>query len=173
MNKSPHKAQAEFRFLLIMLVLVALLGVPTFISLTQAPPLEAQAIQLNQVNNETRTPASLSFDSNQIMTAPSQKSSTSLLNLDCKRKNLKKEVDSSYVRLMGSPCKNTDGLEIVNKSNGFSASVIFIRGRNFTTDFIDLSEGENNLEITETQDNGTKISRNFTVFRRTPATAKN
>jgi hypothetical protein len=167
MKKSLQKAQTEFRFLLIMLVLVVLMGVPTFISLTQAPALEAQAI------HETRTPASLSFASNEITTVQAHTNPAPLLNLDCKRKNLKKEVDSSYVRLMGSPCKNTDGLEIVNKSNGFSASVIFIKGRNFTTDFIDLSEGENNLEITETQDNGTKVSRNFTVFRRTPATVKN
>jgi hypothetical protein len=93
-----------------------------------------------------------------------------LLNFDCEKADLFQEVQASFVRLVGTPCEQTEGLEITNQSNGFSAAVIFTKGHHFTTDFIDLKEGENSLQIVSTQTDGSKVSQIFKVTRRSPAT---
>ncbi len=164
MKKTPKRIKSESQFLLIMATLVILMSVPTVLSFLKAP--EAEALEVQKL--DSRAPASIGTVVTSVKKTNPSSSSMSLLNFDCKKKDFKEEVSANYVRLVGSPCKDAEDLEIINTSNGFSASVIFTKGHNFTTDFIDLKEGENNLEITETDAKGIKVSHNFKVTRRTP-----
>ena len=156
------QAKIESKFLTITGVLVALLGAPAFISLLKEPT-KADVVLVNS----SRAPASV-VDTN-IETEPAPSSQTSLVKYDCKSTATTSELRSNFVRFSGVPCLNTKDIEITNTTNGFSASVIFTKNQKFTTDFIELKEGENNLEITTTQNDGAKTSKIFKVLRRMPA----
>lgn len=90
-----------------------------------------------------RQPANVSFASGKTGGARSQAQET--LNWDCKT-NKFAPVDNSHIRLKGRHCQPMGGetLRVHNKTNGYTAAV-FHDKRNFSTDFIDLSEGENIL----------------------------
>lgn len=98
-----------------------------------------------------------------------------VMNYDCKQLS-DVEVDGTLLRLKGqdSTCMNdkwTD-ISITNHTNGFTASVIFLKN-GFTTDFIDLNEGENKLEIQAKDDKGQVVSQKITVKRRSIASVEN
>jgi hypothetical protein len=163
MKTSSLRLKSEIQFLLITGALVLVLGISGILSLLREP--EAQAM-VPAKKIETRTPASANAKTESpSLVESSNISATSLLRFDCERNQLKEDVSASYVRLAGTPCGKAEDLEVVNKTNGFSAAVIFTPGGKFTTDFIDLQDGENQLEVTETQSNGTKVSRLFQVIR--------
>ena len=166
--------------MLVLGVSVVLFGVPAMLSLLNAPELE----QLTVKKVDGRTPASeglpkqTKVDTVSVMTSSSHShqkkgASTALVQYDCDGKNAQQEVSGNYVRLTGLPCEDFEDLEITNQTNGFSAAVIFMKGKKFTTDFIDLKEGENNLEITAKLTDGSRISQIFKVIRRVPAAVVN
>lgn len=169
MAPTSQVQKAESRFLLLVGTFAILFGVPAVLSFLKAPDVQSLSVQ----KLEARTPASVSTqegDSQALLTAAVPASnSTSLIQYDCESTSLQEEVRGSYVRFTGLPCKNVEDLEITNQTNGFSAAVIFTKGHKFTTDFIDLKEGENDLLINVVQSDGTKVAKTFKVVRRVPA----
>jgi hypothetical protein len=180
MRQTSQRNKADAQFLLIAGMLVILLGVPTVYSLIKEPT-ENSSVVVHSASNSGRRPASYELDMEDgfnvsIKKDPNfkedlQARGPALVEFNCAKKDIQKEVDSGHIRITGSPCKPTDKLTVLNKSNGFSASVIFTKNQKFTTDFIDLKEGENSFEITTIAKDGSQQTRYMKVMRRLPATA--
>ena len=172
MDQASQVKKAESQFLLVIGTIVVLVGVPTVLSVFRAPDF---APMVSAQKLDSRSPASEqnANESNGTKIGADslvrEISSTALIQLDCENQQGSTEVSGNYIRMTGSPCEDFEDVEITNKSNGFSAAVIFTKGHQFTTDFIDLKDGENNLEIIATRADGSKTSNFFKVIRRAPA----
>lgn len=93
------------------------------------------------------------------------------LEWDCRDAKDVPVVKGSHVRLKSKYCDKTEKPEvrIVNRANGYTASV-FLAAKGFSTDFIDLREGLNEISIEWTSAKGEPVRRAFHV-RREPAVA--
>jgi hypothetical protein len=78
-----------------------------------------------------------------------------------------KEIDGTHVRIKGL-LKGFKTESILNETNGFTAS-IFLTGNEFTTDFIELKEGLNLIQVDLTDAKGQKVTKKIEVTRRAPA----
>lgn len=145
-----------------------LFGGPTIHSLVKEPSPQPKVVaHLSASSN--RSPASLD-ESIGSKPAPVAVSSPTLIEFGCKSKGeVVQEVDSGHIRITGTTCRPVEKLTVMNKTNGFSASVIFTKNKKFTTDFIDLKEGNNSFEITSTEKDGSQQIRVMNVVRRVPA----
>jgi hypothetical protein len=134
-------------------------------------PVQAKAV-VELAKDSPRHPASA-----EELEAPKKNaihSKSVVMNYDCKKVS-DVEVDGTLLRLKGqdTACMSetwTD-ISITNHTNGFTASVIFLK-KGFTTDFIDLNEGENQLEIQAKDDKGQKVSQRIKVKRRSIASVQ-
>jgi hypothetical protein len=146
-------ASTERKFIAITLLLVVLLGVRTAESLMEE---DAQQNSVYAVENGAdaedaavaRAPASI--PQNAVAVKPS---SMALVDLDlscAKKPEAVFKISGNFVQLKGKNClKNfkEDKIEIINKSNGYTAS-IFPFGRNqYQTDMIQLVNGDNEITI--------------------------
>lgn len=170
-KKASQRAKLESQFLSITGLLVALIGGPAFLSILKEPL--AQKVVARTVDS-SRAPASFQSEAAPLFVANSneektQVTSLSTLKLNCEDGLIKKEVDSNFIRLKGELCQNEQEMSILNRSNGFSASLFLGKNKKFTTDFIDLKEGENLLELTSIKQDGTKVLKSIHVHRRSPA----
>lgn len=165
----------ESRFLIITSFLVLLVGAPAIYSVVKEPQVLAERNHSgaeNSKNENSRKPASvvaqLISGSDEVVVKTQGITESVTLNLGCDSKD--QEVTGTHLRVTGSSCANEDvkELSVVNVSNGFTAAVIFTKGNAFTTDFIDLKDGENNFEILTTDGRGQKSKRSF-VVKRLPA----
>ena len=164
MSKTSPQADLDSRFLTITATLLALVGAPAFFSLVQEPK---QVVQVSQAEPLARSPASLSEEGSQGL----QLAKNTSLDLTCDAAEKIEDVQANYLRLKGSPCLDSEVGEITvtNKTNGFTAEVIFTQDSKFTTDFIDLKVGENKIEIETLGKNGTKTTQLVIVNKRSPA----
>lgn len=117
-----------------------------------------------------RTPAdrdiaSIDDDSSKVVETSK---TTSVLTLECSNKE---DIVSwtQQIRLKGHLCKDSGNLSITsikieNKRNGYVATV-FHQDRDFTTDFIQLSEGANELLVKHTLSDGQVEEFNLVVNR--------
>jgi hypothetical protein len=166
----------EQRFLLMTVFLVALVGAPAVYSVVREPQeltAEAATENLNpDADSAQRSPASIESNS---QGRSAIKSKSVVLDYTCKGKSKTFEVDGTLMRLKGKGCLNENwkDLTVVNQTNGFTASVIFLKSNDFTTDFIDLKEGDNHLSIQGTDETGKAVTQKFVVKRRFPASAEN
>lgn len=79
------------------------------------------------------------------------------LQLNCKNAASSNpwQVKASLVRLSGYGCvKKGANMDIVNHTNGRIATVFPLEEDGFTTDYMDLSEGENEVSITTQEVDG-------------------
>jgi hypothetical protein len=96
------------------------------------------------------------------------------LNLPCTGKSLF-APSVTQVRLIGSACGGKLKIEksdILNESNGFSATVFVTGTETFETDYISLSPGPNRIRIQHAFKSGEHEDREY-LIERTPATAAN
>lgn len=86
--------------------------------------------------------------------------------------DLSREIEGTHLRLKGAT-KNNRLDSVTNGSNGFTASV-FLNGADFTTDFIELNEGVNEIQIEGADAKGAPLSRKLRITRRaSPGGAQN
>jgi hypothetical protein len=157
---SKQEVRSELHFMFVLLLLVAVAAVPVFLSFHS----DEKDPVVVEVKHElpVREPAS-----QPEVVGANTKAAT--LHVGCKKEVQQQEVSSNYVRIEGAPCASTDSIQIVNQSNGFSASVFFNRDNSYTTDFIDLSEGDNELKLNIANSDGTQTQKTVHVSRRIPA----
>ncbi|MBO9666272.1 MAG: hypothetical protein J7501_05615 [Bdellovibrio sp.] len=149
------KKPSEIHFIAVTFVLVVLLGARTFASLTE--PDQVASVVVPAVASK----ASVSVSSRQPASIPSSevvpgKVETSLhqsadFDLDCTKKSATKlDIKAGYVQFRGKSCVrgfSVSEIEIVNKSNGYTASV-FDRGSDkYQTDLIQLKHGDNEIAV--------------------------
>jgi hypothetical protein len=155
----------EIRFLLVSFSILVVLGVPAAYSLVQDPATGATA----EVASSSRQPASLESSGEQVRNAVKTHSVT--LDWNCGKENSLQQVDGTHLRLRGHLCRQqrSESFSVVNESNGYTAAVILTGDQQFTTDFIELKDGDNNFQIAYYDQNGSKEIRHLTVKKRLPA----
>lgn len=156
----------ELRFLLVSMSILAVIGVPAAYSLVQDPTQKSPGV----VSSGTRQPASTEEATGE-MVRNSAKARSVTLDWDCKNQATSEEVDGTHLRLKGHLCglQNTDSFSIVNQSNGYTAAVILTKNKEFTTDFIELKDGDNKFQIAYVDLKGKKETRQLTIKKRMPA----
>lgn len=161
----------EQRFLIATILLVGLIGTPAVYSVVKDPTAgkSRQAKIGTVVAPAGRQPANSEKSDSPSRTETRSKSV--VLDYPCQNRGKTLEVDGTLLRLKGGSCisKKWQNLLVVNQANGFTGSVIFLKDSRFTTDFIDLQEGDNQIRIQGQDEKGRFVSQVLTVKRRTPA----
>lgn len=163
-----RKVSPDLRFLGIVFLIVAALGVQTLASLSHedAPGARIAA---------PATPAAATDDSRQPASLPSPEmkpasAMNDVFDIDCKKNEAAFEVSAGQVRFRGKTCfsgENLDRLEILNETNGSTATILR-RGTNaFETDLIPLNDGANQVKIASLDQSGRRVERIFKVVSTT------
>ena len=111
-----------------------------------------------------RRPASLP---KAIEAAPSFDMKSSLIEINCGRKLAHEmRVNSPWAQIKGRYCKPSKGkvVEVINKSNGFTASLFDFEGELYKTDLIQLSQGPNEIQIRSTLADGQSEEQTIIVY---------
>ncbi len=165
----------EQRFLLITSFLVALIGAPAVYSVVKEPQSLESLAKKQTSTSQDRSPASVKPIVSESSQKNAIKSRSVVLDYSCAHEKSSKEVDGTLLRLRGKGCKNSQwkNVSVVNQTNGFTATVVVLKDNQFTTDYIDLQEGDNQIAIKGTDENGKSVNRTFVVKRRFPASTEN
>lgn len=143
----------DTQFLFITALLVLLLAFPTFHTLTKNEVEEVTAEQITRVDGVaegSRAPASVPGKVPTVKLKPVLSQFTQY-DLSCAKKGLSElKVSGSYVQFQGKNClKNfkVSDIEIINKSNGYTASIFGSGTDKYQTDLIQLQKGDNEITI--------------------------
>lgn len=169
---SMKRTPTEFQFIMITLLLVAMLGVPTAYSLIDEDISQELAVAEPNKQDEQaagdRSPASVST---KLGHAKSSLFSMTNLDLSCAQSfESSFKVVGQFVQFKGKNClKNfkQDHIEIVNKSNGYTASIFSFGKDQYQTDMIQLMGGENEITIRYNSPAGTKYEKTIKVLAST------
>ena len=97
-----------------------------------------------------------------------------LMEINCGQDNQLLEAWGPRLRLKGTLCVPQDAsvtsTKVSNKTNGYAATV-FRQSGQFTTDYINLNEGKNEINILFETESG-PVEKNVTVIRNSPAQAR-
>lgn len=152
----------EWKFLATTAFLVATIAIPTLASLVSTEDADApKAMMLRPLEQKARAPASLPHMNAPKKAVVIESTKQELGNLlsnnavsfdfSCaKIKSKEFKVDGGFLQLKGKDCSKgaqMPKLSITNKSNGFTASVFFMNGKEYQTDLIQLQEGVNQISI--------------------------
>jgi hypothetical protein len=167
-----HRQELNFLGQLVVLVFIA--GGYAVLSLSSPLPIETKARPSIEVSEEDinlgpdkakkdeRLPASVA-SINAATTITASKSVVSSVNWNCQNKGGETiETESLQLRLKGF-CKEVASLNIINASNGYTASVFTNENSEYSTDFIQLSIGENILKIQSTNEKGEIVEKQIKV----------
>ena len=151
----------ERHFILTTAAIVFVLGLPVYFNIAQTPKVQ-QKIDATKIND--RTPASVVIK-DQLLTSYHFSKSQSVES-NCEDNQRIDQLKGSHLRLKGTSCGlNQNEIRIINQTNGFTASVIQTKNFTYTTDFIDLKEGLNNIEIVHLSDNKVLKTQKISVQR--------
>lgn len=166
------RQSSDTHFLFITLVLVLLLGIPIFHTLTaedEMPEVAVASLGTAGVEAGGRGPASIPTMV-PVRAGKATLGMTSLAtsyDLSCSKKGLQKiNVNGSYVQLQGKNClKNLSSgdIEIVNKSNGYTASIFNSGSNQYQTDLIQLRGGDNEIVIRYRERSGKPVEETIHV----------
>ncbi len=159
-------------------IAVSILGIFSSVLLLSDPP------QVNSDEIPAATSSSLfSLNSTVLnrslasVTGALGPSSDILLNLNCAEVSQSLETSSPRFRLRGDNCvggadkSSVINTQIKNTSNGYVATVFHRTPQTFTTDYINLNEGKNEIQV-RFESQGQAVEKTVTITRQ-PATAKN
>jgi hypothetical protein len=154
---------SERNFIFVTLVLVLALGGQTVASVLREDVSETAVADVAMPSKDGRQPASLAG------AKPLKTSLSQMLDLDlsCSKK-MKKifSVSGNYFQLKGKNClKNfkQEQIQIVNQSNGYTASVFAFGHNQYQTDMIQLRDGENEITIRHQSASGSVFEQTFKV----------
>ena len=94
-------------------------------------------------------------------------STDAMFEINCSDSDQKLETSSQRFRLKGQACTNESAAlstQIKNRSNGYIATVFHRDPQSFTTDYINLNEGQNEIAVKFATQNGL-IERTITITR--------
>lgn len=142
---------AEFKFIIIFLVLVtAVSGFTNFEVLNEAPPNNLKEtvllakVEAVPVLPKTRGPASIQPE------AGTSLSKSFFCNHSYDNKTASSKVSKNLVMLNFKLCKDQKkiaAVSLMNKTNGFKAQIFQPDVESYKTDYIQLSEGSNNIVV--------------------------
>jgi hypothetical protein len=171
--------RAKKKFTRLLLLIVCGLGLTSTAFLLSDPPIADSA----NFDYDNGSPSLFEKNSNIISqrglasVGAIEQKLDSVFDFDCNNLQQTFATAKPRFRLKGTGCGNTptsnesdSATQVQNESNGYVGTVFHRTPGAFTTDFINLSEGENKIKITF-DSNGEKIEKNFTVVR-APAAVK-
>jgi hypothetical protein len=142
----------DFRYVKVMAVrlLVFLVLTLTFVNADAFRDYYRTAI--SQPSQNQRSPSAIP-----TVKTPHFDMKNSLIEINCGRKLAQEmRVNSPWAQIKGRYCKPSKGkvVEVINKSNGFTASLFEFEGENYKTDLIQLSQGINEIQIRSSHSDG-------------------
>lgn len=163
--------KSENRYLFLTFLLLVLIGAPGVYSIVKVPnELEASSSMI-----ASRSPASVDVQDDSLTQVRGKNSVTALsvtMDFACQKKNQDevRYTEGSLLRLKSDDCliEKWKEVSIINRTNGFTASLIHFK-KGFTTDFIELEEGENLLAFDGIDEKGQKVEMKIKVNKRLPA----
>lgn len=167
-DSSALQNQMEKHFLVTTAVLVVFLGLPALYSMLK-PPHSSDSLAAQSPGKTDRRIASVSLEHDDV---PQNEFNQSVsMDVSCQGPLQLGDVQVGHLRFRGAFCGSLiETVEVKNITNGFTAAVIALRDNQFTTDFMDLTEGENKIQISRKTDLGVQV-QDVTV-RRAPAAIK-
>lgn len=155
---------AEYKFLFISALAVLLLGFKTVDSVLETPltaPVASLAIDTGitdkAAKNPPRGPAAI---------VPASRLPDHHLNFHCQKEGKKSwSTDGSFFQIRGQGCAKVtaDKIFVVNRSNGYTASIFPLGGSEFQTDLIQLKNGDNHILIQYQNASGKKIEQQLLI----------
>lgn len=147
----------ENKMIAITAVLVVLMAFPTYQTLAQNDEVKAEEAAVVIADSE-RKPASISAPSLKDL---KPRAHFQTVDLKCAKKMFSPlNIEGGYVQFQGKNCLNNfkeGDVQIINKSNGFTAS-IFLRGSDkYQTDLIQLQQGDNEIAIRYRESSGKSV----------------
>ncbi len=149
------RTSAEHKFLFISSILVFLLGVQTAASILDEPEQKIQRAPA-AIGKAVKNPSSNMPTSSQLVN----------LEFNCRKEERRQvAVKGSLLQIHGRECLTEDSspINIVNKTNGYTASVFPKGSEGFQTDLIQLTEGQNEIIIEYRSPSGKKFERQVLV----------
>ncbi len=152
----------DWKYLFATAFLVAIVAVPTLASLLSPDGQEDPVMVLRPQEQKSRQPASLprGFSPKKVVVIEdTAKELNNVLgdnlityNFKCPQSDASKifRVRGSYVQFKGLDCNKKSQaakISVTNKTNGFTASVFLLDGKQYQTDLIQLKEGDNQIRI--------------------------
>jgi hypothetical protein len=149
-----------------MLMAVSALGIcSTAVLVTDPPPSDPQNANIFNTSGSTLR---------SIASVESVPAYETLFNFSCDDNNQVLETSSTRFRLKGDSCtvEDTQPLttQVRNKTNGYVATVFHRAPLGFTTDYINLKEGKNEIDVRFETEKGT-VEKSLTIMRQ-PASVK-
>lgn len=156
---SKYQHNPENKFFYIVGLLVFLTSFPVLSSLLSDSHLQ-QDIYASAAGREPASTEPSAIDRNQSW----NKAKNSTLEISCKSLLTESQVLASHLRLLGQNC-NWEKIRVKNLRNGYTASVVVMDSARFTTDFIELSDGTNQIEISAIDSKGSEIINTVHIER--------
>lgn len=153
----------DSQIVFITLILVLVLAVPTIRSITTNGTESGQPEQKIKANVSVgRFPSSVSTEAN--VNVSSALREFAHYDLSCDKKGLSKKfkqtVAGHVIQLRGKICTpnlKESEIEIINNSNGFTASTFGNGSNKYLTDFIQLQKGDNEIVIRYRESSGKNV----------------
>lgn len=156
----------ESRFLTILTLVVAAIGIPAFLGLLHSPNPDF-SVALKSSDFHQRSPASLAPDE----VTPHASATAEVIDFSCANNELSLTTSAQQVRLRTKDCGNAENLKITNAVNE-STGTWFNVGNSATSDYLSLTAGLNELVMETPQGKRIlKIQRHRENHLRSPAQA--
>ena len=163
-NKGRFLKTQEQQFLFLTFLLALAIGIPSARSVLFSTEINSSLVTGGQRAPAAIGPSEVIYDRNLSW----NKTKNLTLRMDCAQLNFSSDIEASHLRLISENCDLTDVL-VKNSRNGYTASIVKLQQNQFTTDFIELAEGENLLQFSGKDKKGQAVVREFRVQRRLPA----
>ncbi len=137
-------------------IVLSLVNAYSFVKLYSSTDISRHNSVTHQKQNEkNRTPAAIEPASEQISMSSVQDKVTFDLTCGLHSHHVKIKASGQWTQFNGTLCRGEKWkqIEIVNQSNGFTASV-FARGEKYQTDLIQLNPGVNQIKVRVTPQKG-------------------
>ena len=148
----------ENKMIAITAMLVVAMAFPTYQTLAQNEGVEKEEAVVAAEDSSVRHPASVAP---QVMKEQKPRTHFQTVDLKCTKKiPSPTNVVGSFIQFQGKNCLNNfkDGdVEIINKSNGFTASIFLRGGDQYQTDLIQLKQGDNEIAIRYRETSGKSV----------------
>ncbi len=158
---------SEKKFTKAMVLAVGGLGLISTILLLNDPP-AASELEITPVIFETNSTKISQFEQRNIAsaTSPADPATNNLIELKCEEEGQVFETALIRLRLKGDKCltEKSTSTRVKNTSNGYIATVFHRPDYSFTTDYINLSEGKNEIDVSFETADGT-VTKKVTVNR--------
>jgi hypothetical protein len=164
-----NRTQAQLALLKYSALVFAVLGLLTAVSVWDARPTSSPSVILEELAK--RVPASIPRLLETPKPDPIIRPNFEVLQLPClnSRSAFKaQQTDSHWLRISSELCAQANKIiesHLENQSNGFVATVFLRTTHQFTSDFIPLNEGANDLRMELTLASGEKYTYQWKINR--------